>query len=276
MKHKTSILFMALTILLIAQTGCSSYFKRQDCEATNWYEYGKKVALTGRRLSGDQFVVDCRRVEAEIREADLDRGFKEGMDRYCDASQVFNLGKSGEFFSAEMCDGANLRQLQERHKVGVVEYCQKSNGYTAGAGGKDYNKICPKELERAFLPEFNRGRKKYLTVVVLQIDGQVNNLDREILSLENQRNYAHVEESRLRGATSVVVERTVDPATGALREQFVQRQSEEQKRAADDASWKIRNLESQISSKRQEQIKLREHSRNIQLEAVALDDKGEG
>lgn len=276
MKHKNSLFLISFVILFFTQIGCSSYFKRQDCEATNWFEYGQKVALSGRRLSGDQFVAECHKVEAEIREVDLDRGFKEGMDRYCDASQVYNLGRSGEFFSSEMCDGSNLRQLQERHKNGVVEYCKKSNGYTAGATGKEYNKICPKDLETAFIPEFNRGRKKYLAVVVLQIEGQVNNLDREILSLENQRNYAHVEEARLRAATSVVVERTVDPSTGALREQFVQRQTEEQKSAADDASWKIRNLESQISSKRQEQIKLREHSRNIQLEAVGLDDKGEG
>jgi hypothetical protein len=197
MKHKNSlslkVLSLGFVIAAFSQTGCSSYFKRQDCEATNWFEYGQKVALSGRRLSGDQFVTDCRKVEAEIREVDLDRGFKEGMARYCDATQVFNLGKKGDFFSPEMCDGENLRVLKERHRSGVAEYCKKSNGYTAGAAGQAYNKICPKEFESAFLPEFNRGRKKYLAVVILQNEGRINQIEREIISLESERNYKAVE-----------------------------------------------------------------------------------
>jgi hypothetical protein len=275
-KHKNSILIAMFVALLLAQVGCSSYFKRQDCEATNWFEYGQKVALSGRRLSGDQFVAECHKVEAEIREVDLDRGFKAGMARYCDASQVFNLGKSGEFFSPEMCDGENLRLLEARHKAGVAEHCKKTNGYSVGATGKAYNGICPKEFEPAFLPEFNRGRKKYIAVVILQNDGRINQIDRDIIALESERNSKAIELSRLQAVTSVVLERNVDHATGVVREQLVQKQTDQQKRAADDARWKVQNLDSQINSKRQEQATLRERNRELQLEAIGLDDKGEG
>lgn len=280
MKHKSSAsvqgLLLAFVVLAFSQTGCSSYFKRQECESTNWFEYGQKVALSGRRLSGDQFVIDCRKVEAEIREVDLDRGFKEGMARYCDATQVFSLGKNGDFFVPDLCDGENLRVLSERHKSGVAEYCRRSNGYTAGAAGRAYNKICPKDLEAQFMPEFNRGRKKYLSVLVLQNEGKLNQIEREIISLENERNYKSVEVARLQSTTSVVMERIVDPYTGAVREQLVQKQTDDQKRAADDARWKVQNLDSQINSKRSEQATIRERNRAIQLEAVGLDDQSEG
>lgn len=270
------ILLLLTFVVLISQTGCASYFKRKECESTNWFEYGKKVAMSGRRLSGDGFVTECRKVEAEIGEVDLDHGFKSGMSQYCQPAQVFSLGKGGEFFSAEMCDGDNPRQLAERHKAGVLEYCRKSNGYSAGAAGKAYNGICPKELEGAFLPEFRRGRKKYLAVVVIENEKKINDLEREAINLERERNMKSLEAQRLQVPTGYAVERVVDPTTGAVREQMVQRLSEEQKRASDDMRWQIQSLDSRINGKRQEQSQLRDKNRELQLEAVALDDKSEG
>lgn len=274
MKKSESLVLLGL-VLILSQTGCASYFTRKTCEATNWFEYGQNVAMSGKRLSGDQFVADCRKVEAEIREADLDRGFKQGMAKYCQPQQVFDLGKGGDFFSAEMCDGENPRLLEQKHKAGVLEYCKKSNGYSAGAQGKAYNRICPKDLESAFMPEFNRGRKKYLAVLVIENEKKLNDIEREVLNLERDRNMRAIEAQRLQIPTGMAVERKYDPATGSVREQVIQQVSEDQKRAADDMRHRIQSLDHQINSKRQEQNGIREKNRQIQLEIVALDEKSE-
>ncbi len=260
---------------LFTQTGCSSYFTRQSCEKTNWFEYGQKVAMSGKRLSGDQFVQECRKVEAEINEVDLDRGFKTGMAKYCTPAEVFGLGKRGESFAPEMCE-ENARVLTERHKAGILEYCKKSNGYAAGSSGRTYNGICPKELETAFMPEFRRGRKKYLSVLVIENEKKINDLEREALNLERERNMKSLEMQRLQIPSGFAVERQIDPVTGALREQVVQKQTDDQKRAADDMRWQVQSLDSKINGKRQEQSSLREKNREIQLEVVSLDDKNEG
>ena len=261
--------------LLLTQTACSSYFTRKNCEKTNWFEYGQNVAMSGKRLSGDQFVQECRKVEAEINEVDLDRGFKTGMAKYCTSGEVFALGKQGQPFSTEMCE-ENSRALTERHKAGVLEYCKKSNGYAAGAVGRAYNGICPKELEAAFMPEFRRGRKKYLSVVTLENEKMINSLERETIELERERNMKSLEMQRLQIPSGFAIERQIDPVTGALREQVVQKQTDDQKRAADDMRWQVQSLDSKINSKRKEQSALREKNREIQLEVVALDDKNEG
>jgi hypothetical protein len=258
------------------QVGCASYFTRKNCENTNWFEYGKSIAMQGRRLSGDQFLSDCKKVEAAIGEVELDRGFKQGMAQYCQPQTVFDLGKAGEFFSSEMCDGENPRALSERHRAGVLEYCRKANGYSAGAKGKPYNRICPKELEGAFMPEFNRGRKKYLSVMVSENEKLIIDIDREIINLERERNLRSLEAARQQIPTGVSVERRYDPATGTVREQVVQQLSEEQKRQAENLRYQIQSLDSQINSKRNQQTDLRERNRQIQLEMIALDEKYDG
>lgn len=274
MRRLTSVyVLFGVLLVTVMNTGCVSYFKRKECEAVNWFEYGHKVAMEGRRLSGDQFVSECRKVEAEFSETDLDRGFKGGMAKYCLPQTVFELGKKGDFFSVEMCDGENPRLLQEKHKAGVGEYCQKSNGYTAGTVGRAYNKICPKELEKDFLPEFKRGRKKYLNVLVLENEKKINDIEREILNLERERNMKSLEAQRLQIPTGAVVERRYDPMTGTVREQVVSQVSEDQTRKADDMRWQIQNIETKINSKRSEQVSLREQNRSIQLEIVGLDEK---
>lgn len=262
--------------LVATQSGCASYFKRKDCESKNWFEYGQSVAMSGRRLTGDTFVNECRAVEAEFSEVELDRGFKQGMAKYCEPSQAFATGKGGEFFSVDMCDGSNPKALQDRHQAGVLEYCQKSNGYAAGASGRVYNSICPKSLEASFLQEYRRGRKRYLTTLVSENEKTILDLERQAIDLERQRNMKSLEAQRTQIPSGYVVERTVDPATGRLREQVIQSVTEEQKRAADSLRNDIQMIDNRINSKRREQLDLREKNRTIQLEVIALDEKSDG
>lgn len=243
------ILLFLLTSSLFA---CSSYFKRKTCESTNWFEYGQRVALEGRRLSGDQFISECNNAEADVAESALDRGFKSGLEKYCQPETVFQTGKSGNFFSTEMCTGQGLNVLTEKHRSGVKEYCQKSNGYPSGAKGKAYNKICPAELEGAFLPEFNRGRKRFIQSNIVENEKLAHRLDHEISSLQNE----------LRFKTSEL-QRYQYMVAGNKDEKFMQRLNE--------LNRERQNLESSIRSKESEQRRLLNQNREYKLELIKLE-----
>lgn len=242
--------FFILVIATVGLSSCASYFTRKSCEATNWFDYGQTVAMEGRRLTGDAFVAQCYEADADVAESDLDRGFKAGMEKYCKPEIVFQTGKEGRFFNPDMCAPEGMNNLKVRHREGVTEYCQRSNGYTAGAKGTAYNKICPAELEKAFLPEFNRGRKKYLNTLISQNEKQIRELDRDVYNLESDLVYRqrqlHI--FQLKHGEQ-------DPNTAA-----------ELGRLRSDVS----TTQSQITSKRNQQNKLRARNREIEIEIVQL------
>lgn len=243
------ILFFFTTLCLVA---CSSYFKRKTCESTNWFEYGQNVALEGRRLTGDQFVSECYNADAAVAESALDRGFKSGLEKYCLPEAVFQTGKSGNFFSTEMCTGQGLNLLAAKHRAGVQEYCLKANGFSSGAKGKAYNKICPAELEVAFLPEFNRGRKRFLESNISENEKQAHRLDYEISSLQRELRFKASELQRYQ---------YINP--GSKDEKIIQRLNE--------LSRERQNLESSIRSKESEQNRLLNQNREHKLELIKLE-----
>ncbi len=88
------------------------------------------------------------------------------MERYCSPTAAYMTGKGGDLFSRDLSEGPQPNVLIAEHKKGVKDYCAKTNGYTAGSSGKKYLNICPKDLEPAFLPEYRRGRKKYVQAMI--------------------------------------------------------------------------------------------------------------
>ncbi|AGH95970.1 DUF2799 domain-containing protein [Pseudobdellovibrio exovorus] len=247
MNKKKIVSILLLVVVGLSLSSCASYFKRKDCESTNWFDYGQKVALDGRRLTGDQFILECRQAEANISDSDLDRGFKSGLAKYCQPETIYQVGRNGQFFSSEMCIGENLTLLRTRHLEGVTAYCQKSNGYSAGSAGHPYNKICPSGLEPEFLKEFNRGRKRYLNVMITENDRQISSLEREISSAESELRLRRLEMQRYQLSAS---------------------QNEQAMERYNSLSSQVRNLEYTVSNKRSEQNKLREQNRQLQVEVV--------
>ena len=81
----------ALVVLIFSFSlvACSSWFKRRECNKTNWFSYGEKVAMSGRRLDEDSFINECRKVEADVSDSQLDRGFKTGMATYCQPQTAY-------------------------------------------------------------------------------------------------------------------------------------------------------------------------------------------
>ena len=64
-----------LIVLCLGSVSCASYFTKRDCNKTNWFAHGQKVALRGQRVDADDYVKQCERVEANINYADMDLGF---------------------------------------------------------------------------------------------------------------------------------------------------------------------------------------------------------
>lgn len=190
------ILMAVAALNLVA---CASYFKRKECESTNWFEHGKTVALRGEWLASDKLVSECRKVEADIQESQLDQGFKNGMQRYCTPENSYKTGKAGDSFSRDLCDGPEINGLLQNYRRGITDYCAKTNGMAAGASGKKYQNVCPKELEPAFMVEYRKGRKKYVTTMISNREDDIRNLDNQLYSKRSQLNMV---QARLNGLES--------------------------------------------------------------------------
>lgn len=202
-----------LIVLMIPFTtlnGCMSYFIRKDCEAKNWYQHGFELAMKGQRISNDDYTQQCRKAEAEISEAQLDQGFKAGMSNYCKPDVVFQTGKNGENLNLDLCDPGQTKFLKARHTEGIRAYCDPQNGYAVGAAGKAYSKVCPDDLEKKFMPEFNRGRKKYLQAMVNETQNKVSDLDRRANDKEREVRNLQVQLAMV-PPPQQIINRTVTP-----------------------------------------------------------------
>lgn len=204
------LLLVLFSVAAVNLMGCSSYFKRKECEAKNWYQYGFDLAMKGQRINNDDFVMECRKAEAEIQESQLDTGFKAGMSNYCKSEVVFQTGRSGEFLNLDLCDPGQSRSLRARHAEGVKGFCDARNAYQVGASGKVYNKICPPELEKAFVPEYQRGRKRYLQAMISETQGKTNDLERRTRESERETRNLQMQLAMI-PPPQQVINRTVTP-----------------------------------------------------------------
>ncbi len=239
-----------LLLAALSLVGCASYFQRKTCESTNWFDYGQRVALEGRRLTGDQFISECNNAEANVGESALDRGFKSGLEKYCQPETAYQNGKNGNFFSTEMCTGQGLSLLTAKHSLGVIDYCQKTNGFSAGAKGKPYNKICPADLERSFMPEFNRGRKRFIETNIDENQKTITRLDHEISSLQSELRFK---------------------ASELQRYQYISAKDEKLLQRLNELNRERQNLEHSIRSKQSEQSGLENKNREYKLELIKIE-----
>ncbi len=266
---------MRLTLLvsaLVSMTACASYFLRKDCEKTNWFQHGQDVAMKGQSLENDNFVNQCRKVEAQIGERALDEGFKKGRATYCEPVTAFQTGKRGEPFASEMCDGGNLRNLRAHHALGVKEFCQVTNGETAGATGVPYKNVCPKDLEAKFMVEFKKGRKRFLAAEVESRETQIQDIDEELTSLDHDRENKTYQLASIRGPQKVTINRarsgssyastSVDQVTVA-EDDSVKMQRESIQRDIDQLNWQMRD-------KRARKEQIREEVRKLRSEMLTL------
>ncbi len=226
--------------------------------------------MQGKRLSGDERVKQCEAAGADINGADLSRGFKAGMASYCMPDTVFQNGKKGEFFNVEMCDGEQPRFLQKRHAEGVKEYCAKSNGYSAGATGRKYNNICPKDQEAAFMPEFNRGRKTYLKATIENNETRITEIDSNVVGIDRERIMLLTQLSAMGDGKVITREMKYDPITRSSREEVKVTEDPETARRRDNLRYDLERKQREIETKRAEQETLRKANRELKTELATL------
>jgi hypothetical protein len=259
--RKVTPLVLATIVPALLLTACTSALKKR-CESTNWFEYGETVAKRGQRTSSDSFVLDCEKEEAKVDHSSLSQGFQKGLDEYCTPDFAYRMGRQGEFLSNDMCSGAMELMMKPKHDQGVRDYCQASNAEAAGATGKKYNQICPKELEAAFLPGFNQGRKKYLTGLITRKEGEVQDLDREISGIEKRKGEARQDIQRMDWDKARLQSL---PASDATTHEIQQLDSRMQ-----SGQWNIQQLDRQISDQQGKQRTLRQEIREAQGELSTL------
>ena len=172
------IFLTTLSILSISLLSCASYMKRKECEKVNWHEYGKKVAMEGKRLSSDKFIKECEAAEAVVKHDELDIGFKEGMNQYCQKDTAYKIGREGNDFNFRFCH-RDIENLKASHAKGLKDYCTPEGGYQAGSKGKTYRNNCPKDVEAAFLKKYRHGRSIFL-------QGEIRKKEREVIDIEDQ------------------------------------------------------------------------------------------
>jgi hypothetical protein len=262
---------MKFTFLLIAFfmiAGCSSYMKRKECEKINWQEYGYNLALKGVRPGDDAYVGECRKVEAELSEMQLDLGFKSGMEAYCKPDQAFLTGKKGQKLNLDFCDSSKARILTAKHAEGVKAYCSPEGGYTEGTSGRTYTGICPQDSEVSFMKEYRRGRKKYVEIVIAENRALMNEKESKIAAVRRDN-----EQLTLRLALlpqpRTIVERVYDPVTHQMKETT---------HTEDPYAHERRRLRSEMDSNRNRieqeertQSQLREQITKYQTELAGLD-----
>ncbi|MEO5667068.1 MAG: DUF2799 domain-containing protein [Bdellovibrionota bacterium] len=247
----------ALLATLVFLSSCASELKRR-CESTNWFEYGQSVALSGKRLNADNFVGQCKKEKVDIDEAQLDVGFKAGMGRYCTAEGAADTGRKGDVFSDDLCDPATVSSLRKEHQKGVLVYCKPENGYEQGALGKTYNNVCSEKLEPAFLKQFKRGKRVY-------VSGVIESKESEIQAAQDVAEDASRSASRLRAQlTGLVAAQTIALARNSSPE--VQSQIDSERSSLES---RIYSEESRRDQKEREITKLRNDIRELRVQLGA-------
>jgi len=68
----------------------------------------------------------------------------------------------------------DLESYRAGHADGVQVYCRESNGFAVGHSGATYQGVCPADLERAFIAEYNAGRRLHeLESALASADGRI-------------------------------------------------------------------------------------------------------
>lgn len=261
---KSTRLLMVLFALPLLSS-CTSAFKKQ-CKETNWFQHGHDIAMSGKRLNSDSFPQRCEEEGVPVSFSEMDLGFKAGMSKYCQPDVALQTGKNGDPLNLEMCASSDHSLLRSKHHSGVLIFCESSNGFPFGSSGKAYAGVCPKNLELAFLKEFRRGRKVFLTEQIAGKEAEVQELDGEIADLRNKQSEIKNEIAELSSSKLVFAL----GGTSEEREASERRKAEEASRAKDSKEWERSRLEREIEQKRMLQKNLRSDVIKLRTEAAGL------
>jgi hypothetical protein len=97
----------------------------------------------------------------------------------------------------------NLDAYRAGHAEGVQTYCRASNGFEVGRNGAAYQGVCPANLERDFVLEYNAGHHLY------ELESALRGVDARIASdMRTQENIK--QELTSIGVTMIAADTTVE------------------------------------------------------------------
>jgi hypothetical protein len=250
--------------------GCASYFKRKDCEKMNWYQHGYDVAMAGKRLDADDTIKQCQKVEAKMSFTELDTGFKAGMGTYCTDDNVYAVGKSGNLFSFDMCDGQSEKKMRARYSDGLRVFCTPASAYRFGASGGIYQNVCSKKEEEPWLTEYRKGRKIWLAAVIKEKELRRQQIQADINQLQRRRASYMNEQRSIISIPVVHREQIYDPKTGTYQEHVTQTPDEGAARHREQLSQQVNQIDYEIRGKTDEQSKLDTELSQMRTELATL------
>lgn len=264
-----SLLILALSLAFLS-TSCSSYWTRKSCEKVNWFQHAHSVAMQGKRLDEDARYTECKKVETEMNDAEVDRGFKSGMAEYCLPKTAYNKGANGDGFNYEFCEGNVIPRLKAQHAKGIKYFCQPETGYLNGTKGVIYRNQCPGAKEQKFLKRYHAGRRIYLKSEIKKNKSEIRAIDRVVIDKKQEKNLLLVRLASLPKVMVVNKEKIYDSATGTYKEKSSTNEDPEIKRQREQLNSQIRNVDWDIDKKRKEQTDLRGKIHKLEAELAGI------
>ncbi len=143
MKRLLVVLFMGTIVL----SGCAT-MNKEECMTADWHQIGYEDGARG--------YPDTR--ISSHREACAEYGIAPDFNAY-----------------------------QDGHKEGVARFCTASNGFAQGKQGYDYKGICPPSLESKFLDGYKAGREIHsVTSVLDNLEYEQSSNKRQIKDLQSK------------------------------------------------------------------------------------------
>lgn len=268
MFHRNFLLL--LPVLFIATVSCSNYFTRKGCEKVNWFQHANDVAMRGQRLEEDERLKQCERAETDINSAELDRGFKLGMENYCKPDTAHAKGVAGDGFNYDFCDSNMTNKLRARHTEGIRKFCQPDFGYSFASKGGVYREQCPKDMEAAYLPKYRKGRQVFLRNKIASNEAAISGIDGEIRSDQNKATQITYLMASLPKTSVMSKTKKYDEITKTYKEETAVTEDPEVRRRREDLEYQLRQVNGEISEKQSQQRQLRDEVHTLRSELEGL------
>lgn len=126
---------------------------------------------------------------------------------YEDGSRGYTSDRLGQHRKACAKHGVtpDFQSYQTGRSDGLREFCQPQRGFNLGAGGGQYNGVCPADLENDFLDAYRTGAQLHaLRANVNSANYQINAREKEIVEIKE---LTRAKEATLIGKDTAVEER---------------------------------------------------------------------
>jgi hypothetical protein len=116
---------------------------------------------------------------------------------YKDGTRGFKTSRIGQHRQACARYGVtpDFETYEKGRRQGLAEWCTPRNGYVMGAAGRQYDGVCPKNLEPAYLEAYSQGKAVFAyqeqirvrQQSVKKMHAELDALDKDIAALETAR-----------------------------------------------------------------------------------------